>query len=534
MKTRRILLPALGAAAALGVVLAPMGVATAAQPNGNYGFDGNANLVVGGGSTTVYKVVQGLATLYNDTTSCATNNSNYDSASSPQAYPQTGNGAFGQCLPTSQTYNGGSAGGNYDGDNISVAAPVGSSTGIASLNGSHSGAAGTFAYEGTNASIPTTGDANAQNGLSNGYGSVDFAFSSRGPKTSGGNCNTANPTTGAAGDELQCDTFWGIAADGVEVFTWGSTVGGTTDSTNIGNLSSGLTGSDLYNIYTCAYTTWGQLPEYNAAVAAGDSVPPSTAPIVPWSMNSTSGTYADFETFVNSNDNGQPALVPDTDAGYYSGGSGSNPLPSSPTNCVRELSGSNPLPLENDVKPILTDVQQNQGGLSTSATSTNNPANWVWFGSYGLLSAYPYLSSPSLFGNQYQTIAAPLNGTLPNTTDIGNGSYPALRILSLVTKKTDADCGSISNDNGTTDLYVSGGSSGKAGAVREFIRFVCRTKTENTYTPASGGTAFAPVDPYTGVADYNEIGTTITGSGFTLIPQSLRSTGSNCDVLSAG
>ena len=41
------------------------------------------------------------------------------------------------------------------------------------------------------------------------------------------------------------------------------------------------------------------------------------------------------------------------------------------------------------------------GITTTNALSTNNPANWIWFGSNGLLSAYSYLSNPSLFGTQF-------------------------------------------------------------------------------------------------------------------------------------
>jgi ABC-type phosphate transport system substrate-binding protein len=533
----------------LALIVSTMGagVASAATtfPNSNYGFDGNANLVVGGGSTTLYKVAQGLADLYNSSASCTTNNSVASPATPTQVgstsntavvYPQT-NPAYNQCSPTSgQTYTGGSAGGNFDGDTIAIAAPAGSGTGIGSLNGDVSGTAATFAYEGTNASIPTQGDPNASNGLSNGFGTPDFALSSRGPKPSGGNCTGTNPTTGLAGDELQCDTFWGVAADGVEVFTWGSTVSGTTDSTNLSGLSDGLTASDLANIYDCTYTTWGQLPEYQEAVNLGDTVPPSAAPIVPWAMNSSSGTYADFNSYVSGNDGSLGFTNVDVHAGQYTGGSGSNPAPASATKCVRELAGSNPLPLENDVKPLLTDVNTNQGGLSTDTMSTNNPANWIWFGSYGLLKAYQYLSQPSLNGNTYSTTAAPVgpSGTSPSTANIGGGTYPIERTLSLVTTKADADCvlntsGKCSglngptNSNGVADMNMKGATSGVGGAVREFIRFVCRTSTEG-----------APTDPYTGKSYTTEIASAISNSGFTLPPSSTRSPGSDCNIQSVG
>jgi ABC-type phosphate transport system substrate-binding protein len=532
------------------------GVASAATtvPNSTYGFDGNAHLIVGAGSTTVYKIAQGLADLYNSSASCATNNASYDPAgTAPVAYPQS-SPAFNQCDPTTQIYSGVSAGGNYDGDTVAIAAPAGSSSGIAALNGSHSGASNTFAYEGTNANIPTTGDPNSVNGLSNGYGTPDFALSSRAAKTTGGNCTPA--TAGGAADELTCDTFWGVAADGVQVFTWGSTVGGTTDNTVIGNSTiapggaTGLTAADLYNIWHCTYATWGQIPGY---VATGSN-PPADAPIVPWSMNSNSGTYSDFDNFVTANDDqpaGSPAFTMDDDAGQYTGLTTSDPTPAG-GKCDRELTGTNPLPLENDIKPLLTDVENNQGGLNQNLTSTNNPANWIWAGSNGLLTAYTYLSQPSLFGNQYSTSAAPVtagtsNGVTPSTANIGNNTYPIPRILSIVTPKADADCPesttkantcdltvqATENANGTVDANVLGATGGAGGAVREFVRFVCRDSAESTFT-ADGIKQASPTDPYTGLSDLSEIGTVISGSGFTLPPTSLRTPGSNCDVQSFG
>jgi hypothetical protein len=474
-----------------------------------------------------------------------TNNSTYNAANTGSAtpYPQS-SPAFNQCSPNSQTYSGVSAGGNYDGDTVAIASPNGSSTGIASLNGDHGGTQATYAYEGSNQNLTTSGDPNATNGTSNGYGTLDFAFSSRAAKTTGGNCALNNTTTGAANDELQCDTFWGIASDGVEVFTWGQTSSsGTVDNTQLNGITDGLTAADLYNIYECKITTWGQLPEYAEAVSKGDTVPPSAAPIVPWAMNSNSGTYADFNNYVSANDGTLGTMTADDQAAYYSGGTATSPTP--PTGkCARELAGSNPLPLENDIKPLLTDVQNNQGGISTDAMSTNNPANWIWFGSFGLLSAYQYLSQPSLFGMQFSTFAAPINGTTPSTSNIGKGTYPIPRILSLVTKKTDADCpivsgqcnlssGGPTNGNGTLDMNVTGGSSGASGAIREFIRFVCRDSAEETYT-TNGVSGSAPVDPYTGATEINEIGAVISGSGFTLPPTAKRSPGSNCDVISAG
>jgi hypothetical protein len=543
-------------AAAVAMLLSSTGVATAANPtypNANYGFDGNAHLIVGAGSTTLFKMAQSLATLWQDTASCATNNSVYNAAgSSPVSYPQSSTTpAFNQCTGTSQTYGAGLAGGNFDGDTVAIAGAAGSSTGLASLNGSHSGNSATYAYEGVNATIPTTGDPNAQNGLSNGYGTPDFVLSSRAAKTSGGNCPIANPTSGKAGDELQCDTFWGVASDGVDVFTFNGS-SGEYDNLDPGGFSA----QDLYNIDTCVDTTWGQLPEWQAANsaygsanggAADPNLPTANAPIVSYSMNSNSGTYGDYDNYINAN---------------VSAAGGTFALDN--YSCNRELSGG-VTPLENDVKPLIVDANTNSftppaypsgttspypagttypAGISTSATSPQNPLNWIWFGSYGLLSEFPYLSnnptatsSLPAFTTGPLAIAVPgsTDGDVPSPNNISAGTYPIERILSFVTKKADADCPITSgvcnftanpgptNGAGVTDLNVTGATSGKGGATREFIRFLCR----------KGATA-QPTDPYTGVNLSSEITQAVNGSGFSIIPVSDRSSGSSCDVQSNG
>jgi hypothetical protein len=111
-----------------------------------------------------------------------------------------------------------------------------------------------------------------------------------------------------------------------------------------------------------------------------------------------------------------------------------------------------------------------------------------------------------------------------------------------VTLKADADCpvvngacnltGGPTNANGTTDANVLGGTSGKSGAIREFIRFVCRGGP--TSSPSTNTKAADPDDTYTGTTDYTGVGNIISNSGFTLIPTTLRTPGSNCDVNSVG
>jgi hypothetical protein len=340
---------------------------------------------------------------------------------------------------------------------------------------------------------------------------------------------------------LTCDTFWGVAADGVSVFFFGSTVSGTTDVSSFAG-TNGLTPTDLFNIWNCIDTTWGQLTNYQAAANLGDPVPPADAPIVPWAMNAHMGMYDDFNAYVSTQTG---SFTADDHAAEYSasnpGGSATSPTP--PVgDCARQLtSTTEPDPAENNITSLLDDVQNNQGGLNQNALSTNNPANWIWFGSNGMLSAYPALSDPTLFGNSYVTGPQVLNGVAPSPATIGAGTYPAEVILSVVTPTTEATCplnsdetacdfaGGPVNANGTTDLNVPGASSGAGGAVREFVRFLCRDKAESEFT-ANGTIQFSPTDPYTNVADYTEIGNVISDNGFTLVPTSVRSIASNCDV----
>ena len=244
----------------------------------------------------------------------------------------------------------------------------------------------------------------------------------------------------------------------------------TFDSTDGTFPAAGLTGTDLFNIWECNYTTWGQLPEYSTLT----NPPPSTAPIVPWSMNTGSGTYADFNNYVAANDGGQ-AFTADDKKGTYGPTTSQNPSPTVAGQCDRELAAGT-LPLENDVKPLLQDVEQNYNGgagiTTSNALSTNNPANWIWFGSNGLLSAYSYLSQPSLFGTQFNTAEVDLAGIKPTSLTIGgnasgsvHATYPAQRTLSIVTKRSDADCPAVTagtcvfNNAHTDSVTLTNGSN---------------------------------------------------------------------------
>jgi len=235
---------------------------------------------------------------------------------------------------------------------------------------------------------------------------------------------------------------------------------------------------------------------------------------VPWGMNGSSGTFATFQTFIQNNATGVPA-------GWSPDGQ----------SCDRALQ-SGLFPLENDIKNIVNDPTT----LSTDPASADNPDNWLWWGSFGAMSAFPFLSNYTRAGSPSIPTAAtasPVNGVLPSTGGIIANTYPIGRTLYHVTLKPTADCPKtgtacdfpghagplISGSN--HDLNVAGPATGARGAVREFTRFLCRVSA------AQHG-----LNPYTGNNNFNEITSAINSAGFTVVPASLRSAGSRCQVLS--
>jgi hypothetical protein len=381
--------------------------------------------------------------------------------------------------------------GNYQGDTIAQANPVGSSTGIGSLNGS-SGAAST--YQGTVNPVPAGTCVTATPGVAN----VDFARSSRAPKTSGGKA--------PCGNELTADTFWGYAQDGVEVNVFTAARGAQVQ----GAPSPALTPDDLFHIWNCSGGTGtGGRVRWSDVVPSISPGSATDADIVPWQMNTGSGTFGTFQTYIQTNATGVP--------------SGWSPNAQS---CDRALASGQP-PLENDIKPLVNDP----AALATG-TSADNPGNWIWWGSFGVFSAFPYTSNYTRSGTPTQAVAAPVNGILPSTSRIIANTYPIGRTLYNVTRKFDADCAKTAGAcdfpgnpgptvGATTDLNVTGGTSGTSGAVREYTRWLCRVST------AQHG-----LDPFTGTSFFSEITTAINNAGFTVVPSALRSSGSRCQVLS--
>jgi hypothetical protein len=123
------------------------------------------------------------------------------------------------------------------------------------------------------------------------------------------------------------------------------------------------------------------------------------------------------------------------------------------------------------------------------------------------------------------TMSAAFAGTTGSYTV--NFARPDLNVLAGTITYPTTSCG------GTASIRTPNqvGSTGAAGAIREFTRFLCR-----------GTTDFQGTDPFTGQNYGTEITNALVASGFQLVPhrgtagsaRNLVSPGSNCAVYSQG
>ena len=202
--------------AGVGLLAGSAGVASADGAGGQAGtgWDGVNQILLGQGSDTTYLMMQGVTNVYNAAPGCETDNA-------------SGSATLGQCiLPPGQSRT--DVKGNWDHDVTTEMFPTGSGAGIKALQLSQ----------------------------------VDFARSSRGPKTSG-----------------ESDlNFFAYAKDGLAMITMA------------GRSAANLTKSQIQGIYNCTITDWSTL-----------GFPAGT--IAPYGMNTSSGTYASMVTFLGFDPN---------------------------------------------------------------------------------------------------------------------------------------------------------------------------------------------------------------------------------------
>ena len=322
--------------------------------------------------------------------------------------------------------------GNFDHDIMVSAFPTGSGAGVGGLVGTYSP-------------------------------SIDFARSSR---------------TGTA-TELLDRTFWGFGRDGIVVTTFGSRAGYS------------LTKQNLFDIFTCN-------PAANGGLGSDDwsdfGLP--AGPIIPWDMNSASGTRASFITTYLGN--GAAPIIPAT--------------------CLRKLT-TGIAPFENDVKPLLAD----NGPDGTANNADDDESNFIWWQSFGNFQTYPFTTGAIPAGAAARVDANPVtvDGIDASNATISGGTYPIGRTLFHVTREIDADCNTTVGTEGvcTTGPIVSGTTLGKGGAVRGFTEFLCRTSN-----------AQQQVNPVTGRGYRSEIVSALQVEGFSQVPTGLRTAGYACQV----
>ncbi len=307
------------------------------------------------------------------------------------------------------------------------------------------GAAPTGSSAGVNALL-STGAANRP--------AIAYARSSRGPN---------------AGETNEL-TFWGYARDAIAVVSFGSRAG------------ISLTQAQLVGIFTCnpAFDTWGEV------LGTAD-----TSPVIPWDMNSASGTRSSFVSFL----------------GGVTFGS-----------CVRKLT-TGTAPFENDVKPVLADV----GPDTAAGTADDDENNYIWWMSYGAWVTYPYVKNagtgPGNAGPVVNSNLVSVGGTLPSAANINSGTYPIVRTVYHVTKNVDVDCAGAAGSTCGTGPETVGSDTGVGGAVREFTEFLCRPTT-------------TAVNPITGVNYRTEVIRALNAEGFQQIPTAsgLRTAGYACQI----
>jgi hypothetical protein len=262
-------------------------------------------------------------------------------------------------------------------------------------------------------------------------------------------------------------------------------------------------------------------------------------PIVPWTMNSASGTRGVGINFLINQGGAPSGFNPDTQ--ILNGGPCTQHLGGAPNSIGLPDATLGSQPLENDIKQLVNDHGANGTGLSTDPNNRDNPNNWIWWGSFGVLNAFSYTSKISGLGGPVPSVSAgflPVSGLIPSGNRVFADTLgPGLgRTLFHVTRKADADCPhSVPGDGvcnfgiagpalqgGGNDLNVTGGTAGVPGAIREFTRFLCRVSTNQS----------GP-DPLTGVNNFTEISNAITAAGFQSLNSSIATPNSRCAVQSS-
>jgi ABC-type phosphate transport system substrate-binding protein len=449
---RTVICTVLGAATLLSIGM-PAG---ADAPNANVGQDGKADTVFLGGSDTTFEVEGRLATLWNQSPGCTTNNTQTNATTDSKYYPVPAPtaGNLAQCSTTAdQTLQSNKL--NYDHDVAVNLYPTGSSAGI--------------------------------NAMLNGYWQV--ARSSRALK---------NGTT------VEHATEVGFAKDAVVVDTFGNTT----------PVATGFTKQNLIDIFSCNGT------HSTTSTLAGDSRTRSGlyfldeffagAPhklLIPYGIQTSSGTYATFESYLD------PALTKDPSPTAGTGLNCVEPLGNpyarvAPNNVVKGTD----YPFENNAAPVLNDAKSK--GFVTDGATDAHPGNGndivLTWSSLGVFNTYNFKRD----GAAYWPLIGSSGVSDPNNAnDITTNKYPITRILyrmlHLNTLQKTADAANAVLTNGVN--FSSTSASPQDQAALDMTLFACQP---NAYYTS------APVNPYSGFSYFSEISTAISLEGFQRPPLS--------------
>jgi ABC-type phosphate transport system substrate-binding protein len=279
-----------------------------------------------------------------------------------------------------------------------------------------------------------------------------------------GSVDFARSSASASAPDL---SFWGYAKDGLAIITLGTRASGD------------LSKAQIQSIWNCSVTDWGTL-------LTGT---PNGETIEPVGMNASSGTKATFQAYLGF----------DPNAGT----------------CVKKLS-SGIFPFENDVKPIVNDTVINED-------------NAIWWMSYGEYRAFSYKRGSAKVWS--------VGGVDVSAATVANDSYVGLtRFLYHVTKKTAAVPASttvgaaydvvgataVGSGTYTADTTGTVADGGRAGAVREYTRFICKPQASHS------------ANDFTGLSNYAEYTAIFNATGFIRVPSAQRTPGAGLCKYVAG
>ena len=149
---------------------------------------------------------------------------------------------------------------------------------------------------------------------------------------------------------------------------------------------------------------------------------PNDGDILPWGMNTSSGTFGTPRRMYRSQQRPRGLDAEQRRVCESSGGA---------------------TPLENDMKPLITT------GRAQHRASPDNPENWMWWGSFGVFSAFPFTSQSTRNSTAFMATQARINGTFAGFGNI-LPPWPICRTIFHVTRKADADC--VKTAGATTDV----------------------------------------------------------------------------------